>query len=190
MDVEPVFWALAAAHFGPLRHRKTALVYCPPFFRRPCPPQLMSQLAEFVTRHPIMVSVAVALAAAAVTIEIRHRARGATSVGPNDAVRLINAGAVVLDVRKNEEFAVGHIIDAKNFPHADLAQQADALKKFREKPVIVYCESGVTAGAAVNALKAQGFTKVANLRGGLNAWRQENLPVVADTAKKKAGKAA
>src|SRR5690349_7817936 len=99
----------------------------------------MSQLAEFIQRHPIMVSVAVALAAAAVTIEIRHRARGTSTVGPNDAVRLINAGAVVFDVRKSEEFAAGHIIDARNVPQADLAKQADTLKKYREKPVIVYC---------------------------------------------------
>lgn len=131
-----------------------------------------------------------ALAAAAVTIEIRHRSRAATAVGPNDAVRLINSGAVVLDVRKSEEFAAGHIIDARNFPQADLAQETTALKKYREKPVIVYCDNGGAATAAVNALKAQGFTKVASLRGGLNAWRQENLPVVAESGKKKTGKAA
>jgi rhodanese-related sulfurtransferase len=150
----------------------------------------MSQLAEFVTRHPIMVSVAAALAVAAVTIEIRHRASGTSAVGPNDAVRLINAGAVVFDVRKSEEFAAGHIIDARNVPQADLAKQADSLKKFREKPVIVYCDSGTSASAAVSMLKEHGFTKVASLRGGLNAWRQENLPVVAESAKKKTGKAA
>jgi len=150
----------------------------------------MSQLAEFVQRHPIMVGVTVALAAVAVAIEIRHRSRGATSIGPNDAVRLINAGAAVLDVRKSEEFAAGHIIDARNIPQADLVKQADTLKKFREKPVIVYCDSGAASNTAVNALKEQGFTKVVGLRGGLAAWKQENLPVVADGGKKKAGKAA
>jgi len=150
----------------------------------------MSQLAEFIQRHPVMVSVTVALAVVAVTVEIRHRSRGATSIGPNDAVRLINAGAAVLDVRKSEEFAAGHIIDARNIPQADLVKQADSFKKFREKPVIVYCESGVASAAAVNVLKEQGFTQVVGLRGGLNAWKQENLPVVADNGKKKTGKAA
>jgi len=150
----------------------------------------MSQLAEFVQRHPIMIGVAVALAVAAVVIEIRHRSRGAVSVGPNDAVRLINGGAAVLDVRKSDEFAAGHIIDARNIPEAELAKQADTLKKFREKPVVVYCDNGAASGGAVNILKEQGFTKVVSLRGGLNAWRQDNLPVVAESGKKKAGKAA
>jgi rhodanese-related sulfurtransferase len=165
-----------------------------PFLAPDAQELLMSQLVEFLTAHPIMVGVTVALAAAAVTIEVRHRSRGGVAVGPNDAVRLMNAGAVVLDVRKAEEFAASHIIDARNIPQAELAQQADSLKKYREKPVIVCCESGVTGNAAVTTLKSQGFTKVVNLRGGLSAWRQENLPLVSsdkkEEKKKKTGKAA
>ena len=55
---------------------------------------------------------------------------------------------------------------------------AESLKKYRDKPVIVCCESGMRSGAAARVLKAQGFAKVVNLRGGLAAWRTENLPLV------------
>jgi rhodanese-related sulfurtransferase len=41
----------------------------------------------------------------------------------------------------------------------------------------VYCESGTVAPSAVRELAAQGFTKVFSLRGGLSAWRTDNLPL-------------
>ncbi|MFI4906111.1 MAG: rhodanese-like domain-containing protein [Steroidobacterales bacterium] len=43
--------------------------------------------------------------------------------------------------------------------------------------MIVYCDRGTTAAATVRALTQQGFTKVFNLRGGITAWRAENLPL-------------
>jgi rhodanese-related sulfurtransferase len=51
------------------------------------------------------------------------------------------------------------------------------LKKYKEKPVVVYDESGSLSASATRQLAAQGFTKAVNLRGGIVAWRTENLPV-------------
>lgn len=149
----------------------------------------MTQLIEFIQRHPLIVGLAALLAILAVVIEFRHRSRGGIAVGPMQAVQLMNSGAAVIDVRSAEQFAAGHIIDARNIAHDQLATQADSLKKYREKPVIVYCDTGATAGTAAKSLAAAGFTKVLNLTGGLNAWRQDNLPVVTGNGKK-TGKAA
>ena len=63
-------------------------------------------------------------------------------------------------------------------------QRADSLKKFKEKPVVVCCESGFASAAAAKTLREQGFSKVATLRGGLRSWRQENLPLVKGAAQK------
>jgi len=41
----------------------------------------------------------------------------------------------------------------------------------------VYCDAGSVAHSAVRQLAAQGFTKAVSLRGGLSAWRADNLPV-------------
>ena len=49
--------------------------------------------------------------------------------------------------------------------------------KWKEKPVITYCETGMTGGAAARQLGRLGFKQAFNLRGGLAAWRQENLPL-------------
>lgn len=106
-------------------------------------------------------------------------------MGPLDAVRLMNQGALVLDVRSKAEFEAGHILDAKHVPQEELAQSAETLKKYREKAVVACCESGMRSGAAARVLRAQGFTKVVNLQGGLQAWRAENLPLVKGSGKDK-----
>ena len=46
--------------------------------------------------------------------------------------------------------------------------------------MVVYCERGPTAATAVRELTRQGFTQVVNLRGGLAAWRAEQLPLARD----------
>lgn len=148
----------------------------------------MSQLFEFIQNHPWLSGSIVALAFAAIAIELRHRVAGAVAVGPADAVRLMNGGALVLDVRAADAFATGHIIDARNIPQPELGAQAESLKKkYLEKPIVVCCDSGVTSGGAATLLKSQGFTKVVNLRGGLSAWKQENLPLVTAASANKPG---
>lgn len=145
----------------------------------------MNRFVEYTTNHPFLVAAAVMLAVLVAVVEFRQRARGASSVGPADAVRLVNQGGIVLDVRSAEQFANGHIIDARNVPSAQLANDAESLRKWRDKPVIVCCDSGFTSAAAARTLRSQGFSKVLNLRGGLAAWQQENLPLVKKSAGRK-----
>jgi rhodanese-related sulfurtransferase len=144
----------------------------------------MNRLLEYITNHPFLVAAAAILAVLAIVIEMRHRARGGTSVSTADAVRLANSGALLLDVRDAKDYEAGHIIEARNIPAAEVASRAESLKKFKEKPVIVYCDGGFTSAGAARALRASGFTKVVTLSGGLNSWRQENLPLVKGAGKK------
>lgn len=146
----------------------------------------MSRLFEYTSNHPLLAGAAVILAVLTIVIEMRERARGSSVIAPTDAVRAVNAGAVVLDVRDAAEFEAGHIIDARNVPAKELGQRADSLKKYKEKPVVLVCETGMTAAASARALKALGFNKVVALKGGLRSWRQENLPLVKPAAKKDA----
>jgi rhodanese-related sulfurtransferase len=144
----------------------------------------MNRFFEYTTNHPLLVAAAAILAVLAVVIEMRHRSRGGSSVGTADAVRLANSGALLLDVRDAKDYEAGHIIEARNIPASEVATRAESLKKFKEKPVIVYCDGGFTSAGAARALRASGFTKVVTLSGGLNSWRQENLPLVKGAAKK------
>ena len=140
----------------------------------------MQRLLEYAAHHQGLSLLAVAAALAVLIYELRERVRGAGAVSPQDAVRLMNQGAALLDVRAAEAFAAGHIRGARNLPLDRLAEGLDGLKRFKDKPVIVYCEQGVTAAAAMRQLTQQGFGKVVSLRGGLSAWRAEQLPVARD----------
>jgi rhodanese-related sulfurtransferase len=147
----------------------------------------MNRFFEYAANHPFLIAATALLALIAIALEVRQRVRGSTAIGTGDAVQLANQGALLLDVRGDEEFASGHIIDAKHIRGSDLAASADTLKKYREKPIVVYCESGAMSATAARVLKAKGFAKVASIKGGLQAWRQDNLPLVKEN-KGKAGK--
>ena len=138
----------------------------------------MDRLLEYVARHPFLVGGTAVLALAVIAYEVSRTRSGGQAVGPMDAVRLMNQGALLVDVRSREEFEGGHVLDARHLPQEEVAGAGESLKKYRDKPVIVCCESGMRSGAAARVLKAQGFAKVVNLRGGLAAWRTENLPLV------------
>jgi rhodanese-related sulfurtransferase len=138
----------------------------------------MERLLEYITRHPFLTGGTLALALAVLAYEASRARSGGESVGPMDAVRLINQGAVLVDVRSQAEFDAGHIRDARHLPQEQVAGAAESLKKFKDKVIVACCESGMRSGAAARVLRTQGFGKVVNLRGGLQAWRAENLPLV------------
>ena len=144
----------------------------------------MNRLFEYTTNHPFLVAAAAILLILALVIEIRARARGSSVVSANQAVMLANGGAAIVDVRPAADYTAGHIIDARHIPASELASRADSLKKYKEKPVLVYCDNGFASAQAARALRSLGFTKTVTLRGGLQSWRQENLPLVKGEGKK------
>lgn len=140
----------------------------------------MDPLLQHFTAHPFLTSAAGVLLLAVVAYELRQRAHSAASVSPTEAVRMMNDGAVLVDVRSVNQFKDGHIAGARNVPGDQVADGAKALEKFRDKTIITCCESGITSGSAARKLTELGFKQVFNLRGGLAAWRQDNLPVTRD----------
>ena len=140
----------------------------------------MQRLLEYATHHQPLALFAVAAVTAVLMYELRERARGVGAVGAQDVVRLMNQGALLLDVRSAEDFAAGHIRGARSVPATQLTGSVDSLKRYKDKPVIVYCEQGNSAMGAMRELAQAGFGQVVNLRGGLRAWRAEHLPVARD----------
>ncbi|HEX9431499.1 MAG TPA: rhodanese-like domain-containing protein [Burkholderiales bacterium] len=107
-----------------------------------------------------------------------RRTTGGPWVNTTQATQLINRDdALVIDVREPGEYATGHVLGAKNLPLARLAAPAGELAKRKDRPVIVYCDGGERSAKAMAALKKQGYTRVANLSGGIGAWQQAGLPV-------------
>lgn len=137
----------------------------------------MDQLLQYSSHHGVAAAAVVITALAVLFYELYLRLQNAAAVGPQEAIRLMNQGATVLDIRTQEAFAAGHISGARHFEAEKILSAADSLKRYKERTLIVYCDSGRAAPSAVRTLARQGFKKVFNLRGGLAAWRAQNLPL-------------
>lgn len=137
----------------------------------------MEKLSLYIAAHPWLVALTVTAVLLVVVYEVRARRDAFAAISPQDLIRLQNRGALVLDLRKSEDYTAGHIGGARDFDSAQLINADETLRKHREKPVIVYCDTGATGAAAARVLSRQGFTQAFNLRGGIAAWRADNLPL-------------
>lgn len=108
-----------------------------------------------------------------------HLQRRGSKVSLLQATQMINQGkTVVLDVREPNEFAAGHLRDAKNIPLKELPKRLGELEKAKTKSVIVVCQNGVRSPKAVSQLSRAGFGSVFSLNGGFAAWQAQGMPVV------------
>jgi rhodanese-related sulfurtransferase len=80
----------------------------------------------------------------------------------------------VVDVREDDEVAAGHIAGARHLPMAQLTAAAETID--REAPVVFVCRSGSRSGMAADAFRQAGW-EAYNLRGGLLAWVEADLPL-------------
>jgi rhodanese-related sulfurtransferase len=135
-------------------------------------------LIEFANHHPLMLAALFASGIAVMFYELRLRAGGVTHVSPADAVRLINKGALVIDVRKPAEFEAGHIVNARNVELEKIRQGDEAIAKKKDKILLAVCENGGLSGKAANLLRKAGYPNAFSLRGGIGGWRADNLPLV------------
>jgi rhodanese-related sulfurtransferase len=101
-------------------------------------------------------------------------------ISPAEAQRLLNKGAILVDIREADERAREKLAGARHLPLSKLNEADLALHE--GKPVIFHCKSGArTMGHASRlAEKAGGACEAFIIEGGLDAWKKAGLPVVAD----------
>ena len=89
------------------------------------------------------------------------------------AAGLRQPGAVLVDVRRPDEFAAGHLPGAVNIEvtASDFGPRVETLDK--TKPTYVYCRSGARSANAAGLLTTAGFAQVANLLGGVLDWPEQ-----------------
>lgn len=131
---------------------------------------------KFILDHIFIVAIAVISGGALLWPALAPRGRRAS---PLQATQLMNRGkaTAVVDVRGSDEFAAGHLRDAKHIPLADLSNRIGELDKSKTKTVIVVCQSGTRADKAVRQIQAAGFDDVYALDGGVAAWTAAGLPL-------------
>jgi len=87
------------------------------------------------------------------------------------AKHLLEAGALLIDVRTPVEFARDSLTGAISIP-LDILENGGSAQIPRNQTVVAYCQSGVRSLAAANKLRALGYTNIYSVTGGITAWNQ------------------
>ena len=92
---------------------------------------------------------------------------------------MLNEELVLIDVRTPAEVSSGYIEGALHWDFYEWKNfVANAKTLDKSKPVMVYCKAGGRSGKVANYLKEQGFERVYDIRGGMNAWLAQSKPVI------------
>ncbi len=118
------------------------------------------------------------VAAVAIAAVLWHR--GAFSNRPDAAAVKAHyeQGAVFVDVRTLPEWSAGHLRGALHLPLADLEARAASALPDRNRPIVIYCQSGGRAVTAERQLRQLGYTQVTAMRGGIGSLAQAGYPLV------------
>lgn len=103
-----------------------------------------------------------------------------TTIGTDEAKRMIDAGARVIDVRQTDEWNRGHIAEAELVPIEGIYSFGKALKELNLPPdeeVIFVCASGQRSASASEIALVTGLKKVYNLANGMNGWVGRRYPI-------------
>jgi len=138
----------------------------------------MAQLAEFSSNHLLLVLGLFGTWILVMAYELRTKAQSLTNVATADSVRLINKGAMIIDVRSADSYKAGHIVNSHNISLDDLASNKLITKKQKTKTLLTVCDDGSASSKAANILREAGYENSFSLKGGLRGWQAENLPLV------------
>lgn len=106
-------------------------------------------------------------------------------VSPAEAADLVGAGAILLDVREQDEWDAGHAPQATHLAMSELNARAGELP--RDAQLVCVCHVGGRSSVVAEALNRAGWQAL-NLTGGMRAWQAAGLPVVDSAGKSGRGR--
>jgi sulfur-carrier protein adenylyltransferase/sulfurtransferase len=108
--------------------------------------------------------------------ELRRRV---PEISPAEALAAQARGALLIDVRENDERASGTPVGALGLSRGFLELRIEQAEADRSRPILTLCGSGVRSLLAAEALQRMGYANVASVAGGFERWKAEGLPAVA-----------
>ncbi|BAO00067.1 hypothetical protein HHS_00970 [Candidatus Pantoea carbekii] len=141
---------------------------------------MQEDIIQFASKHSILILVWLLLFVFVIINFIKIVFSQVNRITHDEVIRLINKkNSVVIDIRSNDEYCKGHIIGALNFPAEDFKKNNfTMLKKYKLRHVILVCVNDHHSQKLAAFLNTSGFTKVSVLKGGLNSWNNQHLPLV------------
>ena len=104
--------------------------------------------------------------------------KGGKKITPQSLIFLTNNDdAFVIDLRDSEQFQSGHITGSINIPFVNLSKRSNEIPQNKEV-IILVCEMGSVSPNAGEILMKEGYKDLLILRGGINEWKLQNLPLV------------
>ena len=119
----------------------------------------MDQYIEFISNHPILSLAWVGIVFLIVSGWVKSKFSSIRQIDPQQLTLLINReNAQVVDIRPQKEFVAGHISGAEHLsPENAKKSDFSGLEKFKSKPIILVCTTGMTAQGTASAMHKAGF---------------------------------
>ncbi|TEW44744.1 rhodanese-like domain-containing protein [Psychromonas algicola] len=138
----------------------------------------MQEYIDFISNNPMLSAAWGIIALLLIQSVVKSKLSRVNNVNSQEATLLINKQkAVVVDVRTEEEFKNGHIVNAKNITVSQIQEgKLSAIEKYKQTPIIVVCATGTRSSGAGDKLVKAGFEQVNHLTAGMTGWATANLP--------------
>ena len=104
--------------------------------------------------------------------------KGGKKISPQFLISLANnENAFIVDLRNSEIFTQGHITGSINIPFNNLSKRFNEIPE-NNKSIVLVCDMGNVSPNAGELLKKEGYKDLLILRGGVNEWKLQNLPLI------------
>lgn len=138
----------------------------------------MQDITTFIALHPGLSLATLVVFVLILIVELIRARRKSTSLTPAQVTQMINhQHAVVIDTRPTDIYRKGHIIDAVSMMPEEIKNNAKKLEKFKSRPIILVCGSGVESQKLATILQKLGYN-VTSLNGGIRSWTEAQMPLI------------
>lgn len=139
----------------------------------------MKQLLSFIQNHWPLCTAAGTILALLVFEEFKNKIGGIPRTSAQDATLLLNREhAVTIDLRNQKAFASGHILDSINIVRTDFDAHIKKIESHKSHILILVDDTDANAASIGAKLQKNGFAKIYILAGGLQSWKDANLPLI------------
>lgn len=137
----------------------------------------MTQIISFILNHWLLFIGLIVVTGLLLANEFLDKKSRPGRLSPQDVINLINNNAaVIIDLRDANKFEKGHIIHSLRASEEELGQKR--FEKYKSGQLVLVCTEGVQSAKVAAKLQKEGYLKPSILAGGINAWRQMDLPLV------------
>ncbi|HEX7370957.1 MAG TPA: rhodanese-like domain-containing protein [Rhodanobacteraceae bacterium] len=140
--------------------------------------EFLTRLPQFIGNNVLLVAALIVIILGLAGLEVSRRFREFRELTPGALVQMINRGEpLVIDLSAMADFEKGHITGSRSVLPSQFDPENKDLAKAKGLQIVTVCKNGMESTKAAKRLVKAGFTNVATLAGGIEAWRRADLPL-------------